>query len=139
MSATDTQATAEANKQTVTKFMEVFGSGDVDAVMDMMTDDATWWVAGTIPGFSDTWSKEAFRGLLSGVSDTCSTPITLTPKAFTAEGDRVAVETESHAEVKNGRTYANQYHFLIIVRDGKIASVKEYLDTQHTYDTFVAP
>lgn len=72
------------------------------------------------------------------IAENCSTPIRLTPHAFTAEGDRVAVETESYAEVKNGRVYNNHYHFLVIVRDGKIAQVKEYLDTSHTYDTFVA-
>ena len=52
-------------------------------------------------------------------------------KGLTAEGDRVAVEAESYAKMKNGKTYQNTYHFLFIVRDGKIQSVKEYLDTIH--------
>ena len=34
----------------------------------------------------------------------------------------------------NGRTYNNEYHFLIEIRDGKIAAVREYLDTMHTAD-----
>ena len=55
----------------------------------------------------------------------------VTPKGITAEGDRVAVEAESYAKMKNGKTYQNTYHFLFIVRDGKIQSVKEYLDTIH--------
>ena len=33
--------------------------------------------------------------------------------------------------MKNGKTYQNKYHFLMIVRDGKIHQVKEYLDTMH--------
>ena len=55
----------------------------------------------------------------------------VTPTGLTAEGDRVAVEAESFAKMKNGKTYQNKYHFLFIVRDGKIQSVKEYLDTIH--------
>ena len=48
-----------------------------------------------------------------------------------AEGDKVALEVESHGELRNGRVYENQYHALITVRDGRIAEVKEYMDTQH--------
>ena len=32
-----------------------------------------------------------------------------------------------------------QYHMLMEFRDEKIASVREYLDTQHAYDVWVAP
>lgn len=103
-----------------------------------MTDDATWWVAGTIPGVSGTYDKATFGGLLTGISESCKGAIRLTPQVFTVEGDRVAVETESYAELKNGRVYNNHYHFVFVVRDGKVAQIKEYLDTMHTYDTFVA-
>ena len=30
-------------------FMEAFGSGDVERTMAFMTDDCTWWVAGSMP------------------------------------------------------------------------------------------
>ncbi|BBG01434.1 MULTISPECIES: nuclear transport factor 2 family protein [Pseudonocardia] len=130
----------EKNKQVVTEFMEVFSSGDVDAIMERMTDDATWWVAGNIPGISGTKDKAGFREMVSGIADsTTGGAIRLTPLAFTAEGDRVAVETESYTELKNGRVYNNLYHFLFTVRDGRISSVKEYLDTEHTTAVFVAP
>ena len=49
------------------------------------------------------------------------------------------METESYAELTNGRVYNNLYHFVFIVRDGKIAGVKEFLDTEHTTAIFVAP
>lgn len=130
----------ERNKEFVTRFMEVFSSGDIDGVLSSMTDDATWWVAGTIPGISGTMDMAGFKELVSGIAESTTTgAIRLTPHAFTAEGDRVAVETESYAELKNGRVYNNRYHFLFVVRDGKIASVKEYLDTEHTTAVFVTP
>jgi ketosteroid isomerase-like protein len=54
--------------------------------------------------------------------------------AFTAEGDRVAIEAESHVLNPNGRIYNNFYHYLFRVRDGKLVLFKEYQDTLHMYD-----
>jgi uncharacterized protein len=91
-------------------------------------------------GISGTMDKAGFRQLLSGIADSTTTgAVRLTPHAWTAEGDRVAVETESYAELKNGRVYNNLYHFAFEVRDGKIQSVREYLDTEHTAAVFLAP
>jgi len=133
-------ALEEENKKVVTEFMEVFSSGDVDGILGSLTDDATWWVAGDIPGISGTKDKAGFGEMLGGIAEGTTTgAIRLTPLAFTAEGERVAVETESYAELKNGRVYNNLYHFVFTVRDGKISSVKEFLDTEHTTAVFVAP
>jgi ketosteroid isomerase-like protein len=130
----------ENNKKVVTEFMEVFSAGDVHGILDSLTDDATWWIAGTITGISGTKDKAGFGEMLGGVAaGTKNGAIRLTPLAFTAEGERVAVETESYSELKNGRVYNNLYHFVFTVRDGKINSVKEYLDTEHATAVFVAP
>ena len=56
-----------------------------------------------------------------------------------AEGDQVAVEVESRGDLRNGRQYRQQYHFLISFRDGKIAVVREYLDTHHAFDVWMRP
>lgn len=128
------------NKKLVQEFMDVFGEGDAEKILSYLDDSATWWVAGTIEGVSGTKTKEEFGALLSGLStETKAGAIKLTPKEWTAEGDRVAVETESYSELKNGRVYNNFYHFVFTVRDGKITSVKEYLDTEHTRAVFLAP
>ena len=129
----------DRNKQTVQKFLEVFSSGDVKAILAMMADDATWWVAGSMP-ISGTYDKAAFGSLLAGVASGCKGgAIRLTPKGMTAEADRVAVEAESLAHLNNGRTYNNHYHFLFTLRDGKIAGVREYLDTMHTQAVICTP
>ncbi|WP_026910497.1 nuclear transport factor 2 family protein [Patulibacter minatonensis] len=125
----------ETNKQIIRDFMVAFGSGDIPATMDFMTEDATWWVAGTMC-LSGTYSKAEFEKLLGGVVVNCKQPISLTPEAFTAEGDRVAVETESYTETNEGKVYNNHYHFLFVLRDGKIAQIKEFLDTQHAAEVF---
>jgi ketosteroid isomerase-like protein/nitrite reductase/ring-hydroxylating ferredoxin subunit len=128
----------QMNKNIVARFLEEFSSGAVDSTMAMMTEDATWWVAGTMP-ISGTYDKPAFTRLLWGVLETCTGPIQITPKSFVAEGGHVAVEAESYTQTRTGRTYNNLYHFLFTIRDGKVASVKEYLDTMHANTVLCTP
>ena len=127
----------ESNKQLITNFMEDFSTGNVDKILSYMTDSAKWWVAGTIEGISGEKDMKAFREMLSGLSQLTKTgAIRLTPHAWAVEGNRVAVETESYSEMKNGRVYNNLYHFVFEINDGKIQKVKEYLDTEHTRAVF---
>ena len=121
---------AEDNKIIVTEFLKLFSAGDMDAALDMMADDGTWWVAGGFP-LSGTKTKAEFVELLAGVGDAIEGPIKIEPYAMTAEGDRVAVEARSSAEHVNGKSYRNEYHFLFVAKNGKLWRVKEYLDTMH--------
>lgn len=138
--ATASQSTdlGTANKQLITEFLAAFGEGDVSKVLSFMSDDSTYWVGGTVEGVSGTKNREEFGQMLSGFSEAAKTgAITLTPKAWTVDGNRVAVETESYAELTNGRVYNNEYHFLMVCRDGEIVEVKEYLDTDHVIEIFL--
>lgn len=126
------------SKDTVTRFLEHFSAGDVEQTMALFAEDATWWVAGTTP-ISGTYDKAEFTRLLSGVLDICTGPIAITPKAFTCDGERVAVEAESFTQTRSGRIYNNHYHFLFTVQGGKIAGVREYLDTMHADAVLCTP
>jgi ketosteroid isomerase-like protein len=121
---------AEENKKVVLGFIEALTAGNLPAISNALADSATWWVAGSFP-LSGTKTKAQFCELISGVGASTEGGLRITPKGVTAEGDRVAVEAESYAKLKNGRVYNNLYHFLFVVRDGKIQQVKEYLDTMH--------
>lgn len=128
----------QQNTALVEEFMQVFSTGDVDKILSYLSPTATWWVGGTIEGISGTKNKEEFGTMLSGLSTaTKNGAITLTPEAFTAQGERVAVETESYSEMTNGKVYNNSYHFVFVIRDGKIETVKEFLDTEHTRAVFL--
>jgi len=123
----------EENKKIVLGLFENMSSGNGAAVMNALADSATWWVAGNFP-LSGTKTKAQFGELVGQLGSNIDGALKLTPSGVTAEGDRVAVEAESHAKMKNGKTYQNKYHFLFVVRDGKIQQVKEYLDTMHAND-----
>lgn len=126
----------EANKKLVSEFFAHFKRKEVKQALDKMTPDATWWIGGKPDLFplSGTKTKAEIGELLMSLVPTTKDGLAITPSGMVAEGDKVAVEAESLGVMGNGRTYNNFYHFLITVRDGKISSVKEYLDTMHTAD-----
>jgi ketosteroid isomerase-like protein len=57
---------------------------------------------------------------------------------MTAEGERVAVEARSQGQHVSGALYSNDYHFLFVFRDGKLAVLKEYMDTERVTDILCA-
>lgn len=126
--------TLEANKALAAQFFACFGRKDVAGALELMTDDATWWIGGKPRLFplAGLKSKTEMAGILNSLVPVMKNGLQITPKAMIAEGDKVAVEAESYGEFPDGRVYNNEYHFLIVVRDGKVHAVKEYLDTMHT-------
>lgn len=126
----------KANKELVSDFFSNFGRNDVPRAVSMMTDDFTWWIVGKPELFPicGEKSKAEMTQLLHGLMSATTEGLKVEPVTLTAEDDRVAVEAVSYGKVKNGKVYNNGYHFLVRVRDGKIASVREYLDTMHTND-----
>jgi len=127
----------EANKQLVSRFFATFSRGDVPALLDAMTDGACWQVMGRLDGMSGRYDKAAFGPLVAGAAALYkSGALEIRPVAMTAEADRVAVEAEGFAELTDGRIYQPQYHFLITVRGGKVAEVREYMDTLHAKEIF---
>ncbi len=129
----------EQKKALVADFMGRFATTDIDGAMAMTTDDFTWWIGGKKELFpmAGVKTKAEMIGLLKGMMGGMKTGLTITPKAWTVEGDRVALEAESYGVAGDGGVYNNEYHFLVLLRDGKIAQVKEYLDTMHTAHVFL--
>jgi uncharacterized protein len=124
-------------EEVVRNFFSVFSTGDVRKILECLTEDATWWVAGSIPNMSGEQSKAALGELLRhAVTLYKEKALRITPSSVISQGDSVAVEAEGHAELIDGRVYANQYHFRIQVKGNRIQSVREYSDTQLMFLTF---
>ena len=128
----------EENKRIARELFERFDAGDAAGALDTLADDATWWIAGKPEQqpAAGAHTKEQMAALLSNMMNQLSDGLRMTVKGVVAEGDRVAVEVESDGELRNGRRYSQQYHFVLTIRDGKIISVREYLDTQHVFATW---
>ena len=125
------------NKAIVTRFFEIFSSGDVPALLDAMADGSSWWVSGKLEGLSGRYDKASFGPLVEGAKAIYRDgALKITPSSMIAEGDKVAVEAQGHAELSDGRVYCPQYHFLVTLRGGKVFEVREYMDTQHAREIF---
>ena len=132
---------AEGNKRAARELFARFTASDIDGVLALMSDDCTWLIPGK-PEHMRTagrYPKERIARLFRAMVDGLEGGLRMSVKGLIAEGDLVAAEVESEGDLKNGRRYRQQYHFVLQFRDGKICAVREYLDTQHAYDVWLAP
>jgi len=130
----------EHNRTTARQFFDLFSASDIDGALALMTEDATW----RIPGKKDLspaaglYPKEKIGRLFHRMLGGLTTGLRMTVTSSLAEGDRVALEVTSSGDLKNGRRYRQEYHFLMEFKDGRISAVREYLDTQHAHDVWIA-
>ena len=127
----------EENKKVAQRFLDALSRGDWQFVEDAYADDVIIWTPGSMP-FSGTHTKAGVAGVKAWLTGVFPDGLKFTVKAMTAEGDRVAVEAESYGKHVNGKIYQNQYHFLMVIRDGKICELKEYMDTMHANEVLVS-
>nr|WP_315184736.1 nuclear transport factor 2 family protein [uncultured Albidiferax sp.] len=125
-------ALEDAHKQVASAFLRAIEDGDGAALEALLAPDFHWWVAG--------WGERSRAALLTALGRTMAGFSTrrITVTGITAEGERVAVEAEGRFE-RPGLVYANTYHYLFIVRDGQIASGREYFDTAAASAAFGPP
>lgn len=129
------------NKEVAGQFFARFSRGDIDGAVALMTEDASWWIPGKegrMPG-AGLYTKPRISRLFGRMQERLKDGLQMSVVDMIGEGDRVAAEVRSSGDLTNGRAYRQEYHFLISFRDGKISAVREYLDTQHSFDVWFAP
>ena len=129
----------EQNKRIAREFLAASAAHDGDRFESLLTDAATYWVQGKRHLYP--YSGERTRAEICQYMRTPSIfkdGLTQTIGAMTAEENRVAVEVEVTGKAPNGKIYNNTFHYLLMFRDGKIERVKEYVDTYHAAEIFVA-
>jgi ketosteroid isomerase-like protein len=151
----------EANKDLARRFVAAFDERDLAAIDDLLTDDFVWHVA--VAGDDETEHRPfqsselqrkpvplppvqqdkaetlAYFAQLFAAGNDERHHFHLRLVSVMAEGDRVMFEAEGDLQSPiNDRHYRNLYCILLRVRDGRISLYKEYQDTLHIYDVFVA-
>jgi ketosteroid isomerase-like protein len=131
----------ETNKQLARELFRRFDANDIAGVLDMLSDDATWWLAGRTEQIPTAGlkSKPQIAPVFQAMMDQLKDGLCMEVTGLVAEGDEVALELVSHGELRNGRVYSNHCHMLLTLRDGQVSAVREYLDTQHVVDTWFRP
>lgn len=116
-------ADIEANKAVARRYMQAVVDGDIDTIEALQHPDVKWWILGFGDMDRDTFVASVKTGLIA--AETRRAEIT----GLTADGDRVAVEAWAEM-VFPDRVYRNQYHNLLVIRDGLIVEGREYMDTR---------
>lgn len=127
---------SERHKQIARDFMDALSSGDPGRILACYGEGATVWTAGSLP-FSGLHPLSEVRALCEGLLGAFPDGLRFTVTALTAEGERVAIEAEGRGTHANGRAYHQHYHFLLVIRDGKVMQMKEYFDTEHAREVLL--
>ena len=119
----------ETNKQLARELVDAMNRADTQWFLDNYADDVVVWTMGNTV-ISGKYNKDQVAAFADSIFDAFPKGIRFTIHGMIAEGDTVAMETESLGEHVSGKKYNNFYHMLVKFRDGKITLLKEYLDTE---------
>jgi ketosteroid isomerase-like protein len=125
------------NKKLMQGIFTALSKGDDSLFLEAMADDMQWiWMG------SGQWSKtfngkkEVLGGLWRAVRETLKAPYKVIAENFIADGNYVVVEATGQNSTPDGKTYSNKYCWVCQIVDGKIAELKEYMDTDLVTKTF---
>jgi uncharacterized protein (TIGR02246 family) len=132
----------DSPKNVLERYFAAAKAGDREAIAGLFAEDATWTLsAGDLP-ISGTWRgrETIFHDFLASVLANYEPgSLELDVTATIAQGDQVVVEWTSRARTRDGRPYKNGCLGVFTVRDGRIQSVREYMDTLYVRDTVFVP
>ena len=121
----------EENIQIVQNFFGALGRGDKQGLLALSAEDIEWIIPGEGWPLAGTHRGHArLADLLQKASDTLETSYPKPPE-FVAQGDRVMVVGFATGKIKaTNKTFEDHWVFDITVRNGKLAKIREYIDTQ---------
>jgi hypothetical protein len=122
--------TAATNRRLIESIFAALAEGDRRPFGEAMADDFCWTIAGHGP-WSGTWRgrEEVRRGLIAPLFAQFEGTYRNRALRIVAEGDTVVVECRGDVATRDGRRYDNHYCYLIEMRDGRMTSLTEYMDT----------
>src|SRR5439155_3432731 len=97
----------------------------------------THWVPPSLAPKNVATGKEELREFWSAMPVAFHLPLEVTVLGTTAEGNRVAMELEVRGTLKHGEPYRNFYHHRFEIEDGKVQSLREYMDSHYTAQTLL--
>ncbi|MCV9998638.1 nuclear transport factor 2 family protein [Pararhizobium sp. YC-54] len=120
----------ERNIQTVKDFFTAIGRSDREALLSLVAEDIEWIIPGQDWPLAGTHCGHAgLAALLETASKSIET--TTEPQEFVAQKDRVLVVGVATGKIKaTNKTFVDDWIFAITVRDDRLTSIREYVDTQ---------
>lgn len=116
-----------------------FGAGDIPKLLSMLTEDVSWEVMGQASAYPMFGKRIGPAGALEffhtlgAVEDITA----FEPLSFHPSGDTVLVQGRLALRLKtNGADLAYDWAHIFTVRDGKIASFREFYDTAQVVEAY---
>jgi hypothetical protein len=129
----------EESRALVTQAWAAFAGRDSRRIASFFEDDAEW-IAPQANGTAVAFGGEAgFKGaetiaaFIADVMRRLFLDVKIDFRGFYADGPIVIVEERMTANLPYGGRYENDYCFVFECRNGKIARVREYMDTLNGY------
>jgi ketosteroid isomerase-like protein len=111
----------EQNRSISQELIRAFGRLDLSQVCEIVSPDADWWVVGQETAKRDTVLK-SFQNLPSGRAISGQVEILDT----IAEGDKVMIEWRGALEFADGRTYRNEYTWIVTFQNSRVTKIRVY-------------
>ena len=127
------------NKVVVRTFVErVFGGKQRERAMELIAEDCTWWMIGSLPTSGLYEGKAAIENTVMSADAGQIEPGSFFAKVRTliGEGDHIAAEWVGGFKTKGGLDYQNYYHVMFELEAGKIKAIREYNDTLYMKEKF---
>lgn len=121
----------ETNTLTVRDFFAAIGSGDAQRALALVNEDIEWIIPGKDWPLAGTHRGHAGVAALIRAASTEVETTYPTPPEFISQGDRVVVVGVATGTIKaTGKLFRDEWVFDIVVRDGRLSRIQEYVDTQ---------
>jgi ketosteroid isomerase-like protein len=127
------------NEALVRDFFARLNAEDLEGIRSLLTEDAAWLpMARDMPGAGEYRGRDVIvdkflkpiRGLFEHGSPSNSII------SMASSGPLVLTETHGTGRLRDGRPYDNRYAWAFEVRAGKIAMIREYLDSYYIVRLF---
>ena len=119
------------NVRVVKDFFAAMGSGDTQALLALAAEDIEWIIPGE--GWPLGGTHRGHAGLAATLQR-ASEEVEMTyprPPEFVAQGDRVLAIGVAVGKIKaTDKPFEDHWVFDITLQNGKLKSVREYIDTQ---------
>jgi len=126
-------------KDAVAKIFRALAADEIDAALLYMADDVSWFSHGLMPdGLSGQRAgKEAVQKYLDKLSNAfVNRKRDIAIEHIYREGLVVICETRVRGQLKNGKSYENDYGYVCDFLNGRVQAVREYFNSHLAAEAF---
>ena len=125
-------------KRAVEGYLNAVAAGDADAMVSFVTEDYTHEFIGSTVFAEKKRNVADNLEMLANFKTAMVSPGKFTIREIVEEGDIVSVMFTGEFELHGGKRYDSSYAAMVYFRDGKMAYMRELMDTKLA-DAVMAP